>query len=165
MTEDEMVEWHHWLNGHEFEQALGVGEGKPGVLQSTGSQSVRHDWVTELNRRWHKNLTVVSTLVQMLCVNCKHPQLLVILFKRISRVDYRNLPALNRKQGQVICLMQPDQTVSAFTPGLLLLELLGPNGRRADLPLSGTTVTPLNGECGHLLSPQLRPLHCSNLTW
>ena len=25
MTEDEMVGWHHWLNGHEFEQALGEG--------------------------------------------------------------------------------------------------------------------------------------------
>ena len=24
-TEDEMVGWHHRLNGHEFEQALGVG--------------------------------------------------------------------------------------------------------------------------------------------
>ena len=27
MTEDEMVGWHHWLNGREFEQALGNGEG------------------------------------------------------------------------------------------------------------------------------------------
>ena len=27
MTEDEMAGWHHWLNGHEFEQALGVGDG------------------------------------------------------------------------------------------------------------------------------------------
>ena len=26
MTEDEMVGWHHGLNGHEFEQALGVGD-------------------------------------------------------------------------------------------------------------------------------------------
>ena len=26
MTEDEMVEWHHQLNGHEFEQAPGDGE-------------------------------------------------------------------------------------------------------------------------------------------
>ena len=26
MTEDEMVEWHHQLNGHEFEQAPGVGD-------------------------------------------------------------------------------------------------------------------------------------------
>ena len=28
MTEDEMVQWHHWLNGHEFEQALGESEGQ-----------------------------------------------------------------------------------------------------------------------------------------
>ena len=27
MAEDEMVGWHHQLNGHEFEQALGVGDG------------------------------------------------------------------------------------------------------------------------------------------
>ena len=30
-TEDEMVGWHHQLNGHEFEQALGVGEGQGGL--------------------------------------------------------------------------------------------------------------------------------------
>ena len=27
MTEDEVVGWHHQLNGHEFEQAPGDGEG------------------------------------------------------------------------------------------------------------------------------------------
>ena len=38
MTEDEMVGWHHRLNGHEFEQTPGDDEdGKPGVLQSMGS--------------------------------------------------------------------------------------------------------------------------------
>ena len=26
-TKDEMVGWHHWLDGHEFEQVLGVGDG------------------------------------------------------------------------------------------------------------------------------------------
>ena len=26
MTEDEIVGWHHSLNGHEFEEALGIGE-------------------------------------------------------------------------------------------------------------------------------------------
>ena len=43
-TEDEMVGWHHGLNGHEFEQAVEDGErtGKPGVLQSMGLQRVRH---------------------------------------------------------------------------------------------------------------------------
>ena len=28
MTEDEMAGWHHRLDGHEFEQALGDGEGQ-----------------------------------------------------------------------------------------------------------------------------------------
>ena len=28
MAEDEMVGWHHQLNGHEFEQALEVGDGQ-----------------------------------------------------------------------------------------------------------------------------------------
>ena len=28
MTEDEMMGWHHWLNGHEFEQPLGVDDGQ-----------------------------------------------------------------------------------------------------------------------------------------
>ena len=28
MTEDEMVGCHHWLNGYEFEQTLGDGEGQ-----------------------------------------------------------------------------------------------------------------------------------------
>ena len=31
MTEDEMVGWHHRLNGHEFEQVLGVGDGQGGL--------------------------------------------------------------------------------------------------------------------------------------
>ena len=43
-TEDEMIGWHHRINGHEFEQTLGVDEGteKPGMLQSMGSQRVGH---------------------------------------------------------------------------------------------------------------------------
>ena len=32
MTEDEMVGWHHRLNGHEFESTLGVGDGKGGLM-------------------------------------------------------------------------------------------------------------------------------------
>ena len=31
MTEDEMVEWHHQLDGHGFEQAPGVGDGQGGL--------------------------------------------------------------------------------------------------------------------------------------
>ena len=32
LTEDGMVGWHHWLNGHEFEQAPGVGDGQGGLV-------------------------------------------------------------------------------------------------------------------------------------
>ena len=52
-TEDEMVGWHHWLGGQEFEQAPGVGDGQGSLvccMQSMGSQRVRHDWGTEANR-------------------------------------------------------------------------------------------------------------------
>ena len=54
-TEDEMVGWHHRLDGHEFESTPGVGwwAGRPGVLQSIGPQRVGHYWGTELN--WMSN--------------------------------------------------------------------------------------------------------------
>ena len=44
MTEDEMVGWHHRLNGHEFEYTLGLGDGQAGlgVLQSMRLQRVGH---------------------------------------------------------------------------------------------------------------------------
>ena len=32
MTEDEMVGWHPWLNGYEFEQAPGIGEGQGSLV-------------------------------------------------------------------------------------------------------------------------------------
>ena len=45
-TEDGVVGW--WLNGHEFEQALGVGEGQRSLACcSMGSQRVRHNLMTE----------------------------------------------------------------------------------------------------------------------
>ena len=48
-TEDEMVGWHYWLNGHEFEQIPGDSEGQESmcVLQSIGLQRLRHDLATE----------------------------------------------------------------------------------------------------------------------
>ena len=66
MAEDEIVGWHNRLDGHKFEQALGVGRwtGKPGVLQSMGSQRVVHDWATDLNwtEFWKEYLMLTSYL-------------------------------------------------------------------------------------------------------
>ena len=50
MTEDEMVGWHHRLDGHEFEQTPGVGDGQGSLACcSPWGLRVRRDWATELN--------------------------------------------------------------------------------------------------------------------
>ena len=46
-TDDEMVGWHHWLNGHEFEQALGDSEGK-GSLGCCSPWDCKESDMTEL---------------------------------------------------------------------------------------------------------------------
>ena len=48
-TEDEMVGWHHWLNGHESERAPRIGDGQGGLeCCSPCGRGVRCDWATEL---------------------------------------------------------------------------------------------------------------------
>ena len=42
-TEDEMVGWHHWLNGHEFEQTLEDSEAHQGC--SAWGPRVEHNWL------------------------------------------------------------------------------------------------------------------------
>ena len=59
-TEDEMVGWHHQLNGHEF--GIWCWTGKPSTLQSIDSQRLGHDWATELN--WKLHLTDTSFSIE-----------------------------------------------------------------------------------------------------
>ena len=68
MTEDEMVGWHHQVNGHEFEASSRSWwwTGKSGMLQSMGSQRVRHDWTTKPN--W-LNLSTQAFLVALVVKN------------------------------------------------------------------------------------------------
>ena len=47
MTEDEMAGWHHRLDGHEFEETLGVGDGQGGL--ACCSPWGRKEWVTRLS--------------------------------------------------------------------------------------------------------------------
>ena len=50
MTEDEMVGWHHRLNGHGFGWTQGIGDGQRGLACcSSWGHRVEHDWATELN--------------------------------------------------------------------------------------------------------------------
>ena len=43
-----MVGWHHRLDGHEFEQTLGVGDGQ-GSLECCSSSGIKELDMTELN--------------------------------------------------------------------------------------------------------------------
>ena len=53
VKEDEMVGWHQWCNGHELGQTQ-WGTERPGVLQSTGSQRLRHNSATA--QKTNKNI-------------------------------------------------------------------------------------------------------------
>ena len=49
-TGDEMVQWHHWVNGWVWvDSESWWWIGRPGMLWFMGSQRVGHDWATELN--------------------------------------------------------------------------------------------------------------------
>ena len=69
MTEDEMVGWHHHLNGHGLGWTPGVGDGQGGqaCCDSWGCR-VRHDLGNELNRIY---VYVLSKLVPKLCLQAQ----------------------------------------------------------------------------------------------
>ena len=51
MTEDETVGWHHRLSGHEFEQALGDGEGQGKLACCSLWGSKQSDMTERLNKK------------------------------------------------------------------------------------------------------------------
>ena len=51
MTEDEIIGWHHQLNGHEFEQTLGDGDGQGSLLCSSPWGLKESDMTKQLNNK------------------------------------------------------------------------------------------------------------------
>ena len=82
MTEDEMVRWHHWLSGHEFEQTPRDGStGKPGMLQSMGSPRVGHKRATE------QHMTPKTTVCKKYTTPSANKLLLTSASKAILKVN------------------------------------------------------------------------------
>ena len=54
MTEDELVGWHHRLNGHEFEQTPGVGEGQGNLTCCSPWGCKESDTAERLNNKFWK---------------------------------------------------------------------------------------------------------------
>ena len=51
MTEDGMVGWYHWFDGHEFEQALGVGDGQGSLVYCSPwghKESAMTEWTEQI---------------------------------------------------------------------------------------------------------------------
>ena len=74
-AEDEMVGWHHWLNGHEFEQAPGDGEGQGGLVCCSPWGCKESDMTERLN--WTEDVNCSSSTywlcdiesVVLMCLN------------------------------------------------------------------------------------------------
>ena len=49
MTEDKMVGWHHCVDGHEFCQALGVGDGQGSMTYCSPRGRKESDVTKQLN--------------------------------------------------------------------------------------------------------------------
>ena len=62
MTEDEMVGWHHRLDGHEFEQAPGVGDGQGSLACCSPWGQKQLDTTEQLN--WLYSLDATLPHVQ-----------------------------------------------------------------------------------------------------
>ena len=60
MTEDEMLCWHHQLNGHEFEQALGVGDGQGSLAYAV--HGVAKSWTLLSNGTELIHLSVLNVV-------------------------------------------------------------------------------------------------------
>ena len=64
-TEDEMVGWHHWLDGHEFEWTPEVGDGQGGLACCSPWDSKELDTTERLNWIFLKN----GVSIKMHCWN------------------------------------------------------------------------------------------------
>ena len=92
MTEDEMVGWHHQLNGHEFEQAPEVGDGQGSLACcSPRLQRVGHDRVTE-QQLLSSHLSIMSSFTNPYTYFLDFPNLLFVdLFPSGSKQGSHNV--------------------------------------------------------------------------
>ena len=63
LTKEEIIGWHHWLNGHEFEQSLEEGEGQGSLVCCSRWGHKELDMTEQLNNnnkvthKWEENIS------------------------------------------------------------------------------------------------------------
>ena len=99
-TEDEMVVWHHWLNGHEFKQTPGDGEGQGSLVHCSPWVAKCQTWLSNWAKKKKKtqepkSRTPTATLLEPLCspdmyqisglgLGCKDEQNSIILCSQVA---------------------------------------------------------------------------------
>ena len=103
-TEDYMAGWHHWLNGHEFEQALEAGEGQGSLVCCSpwGSKSQ-----TQLSGR---TTTVFTTLY------IRAPELIYLLDASLAKLFLKLLWIVSLKTGLSLSLTGLPHIFRQWTP-------------------------------------------------
>ena len=89
-TEDEMAGWHHWLNGHETEWTLGVGDGQGGLACCDLWGHKESDATEWLNSTELRSVILIRSLVFNIlkgkCVQLKGKDLTYLLYLSKSEI-------------------------------------------------------------------------------
>ena len=116
MIEDEIVGWHHQLNGHEFEQAPGVGDGQGSLMCCSPwvskSQKWLSNWIELLIPGLELKIDIISS--NCICKSCTHThthtQRLRLSFwtlkkLRLEQCDYFSLHSIFLIWHRIIVLL------------------------------------------------------------
>jgi len=98
MTEDEMVGWHHWLNGHGFGWTLGAGDGQGGLTccDSWGcgesDPTEQLNWTKLINSNLGKLLKLFKLHIPHLKSKCNNSNFFLWLFWELSELMFCEMP-------------------------------------------------------------------------
>ena len=97
-TEDEMVRWHHWLNGHEFEQTGSLWwTGKPSMMQSMGPQRDTTEWLNNKSPICKKKKERID---KCLCINITELSSCTLETNTTSEINYISIGNKRKLLGE-----------------------------------------------------------------
>ena len=97
ITEDEMAGWHHWLDGHEFEWTLGVGDGQGGLECCSSWGRKESDTTERLNWTERNAVGFYLSFKNVLPCNMVSSQWFVIWYWELQRTSVYSISEMSRK--------------------------------------------------------------------